>query len=169
MEFFGRTIPSPCKDENSRPRLETSPFAQEEPPERILTGFAQGVCAGIHVEESRPGHSTSMLLRLKDQRTTLRPHSGAFYSGLSPEGSTQGVVSGGFFPVFLTSVSVVIVVLPPGVVTVVSFFADSFSAQPTVPRHKLRVTAKVVKRLFMVSLRFRIETVLNEKNSVLSS
>ena len=44
------------------------------------------------------------------------------------------MTDGGFLPVFVTSVSVVIFVVPPGVATVVSCLLDAvFSAQPAKP------------------------------------
>ena len=49
-------------------------------------------------------------------------------------GFTDYLAGGGFSPVVLTSFSVVVVVEPPGVVTVVSVLVDAFSPHPTTLR-----------------------------------
>ena len=59
--------------------------------------------------------------------------------------------SGGFLPVFLISTSVVVVVVPPGVVIFVSFLADSFSAHPISPiEHAPKMIAAAMTRFMKV-------------------
>ena len=70
-------------------------------------------------------------------------------------GDGAGVLGeGGFFPVCLISVEEVVVVVPPGVLTLSSVLTSDFSPQPTMPSDivKRPVPARAVMSFFMIYL-----------------